>query len=99
MSRGKFSDHAKLLDHFSRHGHDFGANAAAAYERQADAFLNGSRAAGVLEKLRSNGDRIRYNPATEEFGIAKPDGTIRTYFKPDPALHGFRTNLDYYHAQ
>jgi filamentous hemagglutinin len=52
-----------------------------------------------LEKVRANGDIVRYNPATEEFGIVKSDGTIRTYYKPDPANHGFPTNLDYFNAQ
>jgi pyocin large subunit-like protein len=99
LSSGKYSDRAKLLDHFLRHGHDFRAKSAADYERLADAFLNGVPTVGVMERMRSNGDRVRYDPSTNEFGIAKPDGTIRTYFKPDPAVHGFPTNLDYFHAQ
>ena len=28
-----------------------------------------------------------------------PDGIIKTYFKPNPAIHKFPTNLDYYNAQ
>jgi filamentous hemagglutinin len=52
-----------------------------------------------LEKTRPNGDVVRYNPATDEFGVVKPDGTIRTYYKPDPARHGRPTNLDYFNAQ
>jgi len=42
---------------------------------------------------------VRYNPATEEFGVAQGNGTIRTYFKPDPSIHGYATNLDYFNAQ
>jgi hypothetical protein len=26
-------------------------------------------------------------------------GTIKTYYKPDPAIHGYATNLDYFNAQ
>ncbi len=96
---GQFADNPKLQDHFNRHGGDFGAGSAAQYEQQANTFLNGSRDTGVLEKARPNGDIVRYNPATEEFGIVKPDGTIRTYYKPDPAMHGRPTNLDYFNAQ
>lgn len=65
----------------------------------ADAFLNGPRGAGVLEKLRANRDMVRYNPATEAFGVARPNGTIRTCYKPNPAIHGYSTNLDYFNAQ
>ncbi|HKI20035.1 MAG TPA: hypothetical protein VKA15_19255, partial [Isosphaeraceae bacterium] len=35
---GEFADSAKLLDHYNRHGADFGATSAAQYEGMADAF-------------------------------------------------------------
>jgi filamentous hemagglutinin len=31
--------------------------------------------------------------------VVNKDGVIRTYFKPDTAVHGYETNLDYYNAQ
>jgi filamentous hemagglutinin len=96
---GRFASDGQLQDHFNRHGGDFGARTAAEYEAQANTFLNGPRGPGVLEKTRPNGDIVRYNPATDEFGVVKPDGTIRTYYKPDPARHGRPTNLDYFNAQ
>lgn len=99
VKRGTFIDHAKLQDHFQRHGADFGATTPADYEQQADTFLNGPKSSGVLEKMRSNGDVVRYNPSTEEFGIVRQDGTIRSYFKPDPAVHGFPADLDYFNVQ
>lgn len=96
---GKFADPAKLLDHYTRHGASFGATSPAQYEQAADAFLNGPLGTGVLQKIRANGDLLRYDPATEAFGVVKPDGTIRTYYKPDPTVHGYSTNLDYFNAQ
>jgi filamentous hemagglutinin len=96
---GRFASDGQLQDHFNRHGGDFGARTAAEYEARANTFLNGPRGPGVLEKTRPNGDVVRYNPATDEFGVVKPDGTIRTYYKPDPARHGRPTNLDYFNAQ
>ncbi|HTC93412.1 MAG TPA: RHS repeat-associated core domain-containing protein [Terriglobales bacterium] len=100
MAVGHFANGALLESHFADHGTDFGAKTKAEYEQQASKFLNGPRGSGVLEKIRpSNGDIVRYNPATEEFGVARADGTIRTYFKPDPAVHGLPTNLDYFNAQ
>jgi len=96
---GRFATDAQLQGHFGDHGRDFGAKTPGEYQQQADTFLNGPRASGVLEKVRPNGDIVRYNPATEEFGVAQGNGTIRTYFKPDPSIHGYATNLDYFNAQ
>jgi hypothetical protein len=93
---GKFADSGKLAQHFKDHGADFGAKSAEQYQKMADTFLNGPRGAGVLQKVRPNGDIVRYDPATEAYGVVTPDGTIRTYFKPDPKEHGLRTNLDYF---
>lgn len=95
----RFADNAKLQDHFARHGSDFGAPSAQQYEAMADGFLTGPRQAGVLEKTRPNGDVIRFNPATDEFGVVSRRGIIRTYYKPDPSVHGYPTNLDYFNAQ
>jgi hypothetical protein len=96
---GKFATDAQLQSHFVDHGGDFGAKTPAEYQQQADTFLNGPRGSSVLEKIRSNGDIVRYDPATEEFGVAQGNGTIRTYFKPDASVHGYATNLDYFNAQ
>jgi hypothetical protein len=95
----KFGDQAKLDDHFQRHGGDFGAKTPAEYQEQADRFLTGSKEPGVLEKARANGDVIRYNPSTDEFGVVSKNGAIRTYYKPAPDVHGHPTNLDYFNAQ
>ena len=95
----RFGNNARRQDHFNRHGGDFGATSATQYEAMADGFLTGRRQSGVLERVRPNGDVVRFNPATNEFGVVSGDGTIRTYYKPDPAVHGHATNLDYFNAQ
>ena len=95
----RFADEAKLLDHFKRHGSDFGSKIASEYEKQASKFLSGKKPPNVLEKIRSNGDIVRYNPTTDEFGVISKDGTLKTYFKPDPSVHGKQTNLDYFNSQ
>ncbi|MNI14259.1 hypothetical protein D3C73_675120 [compost metagenome] len=98
-SGAKFADQAKLDDHYARHGNDFGAKNALEYQAQADKFLTAAKPAGVLEKARANGDIVRYNPNTDEFGVVSSGGSIRTYYKPDPAVHGKASNLDYFNAQ
>ena len=73
--------------HFSAHGAEFGASNAQDYEKLADEFLGGVAASGVLENVRSRGDMVRYDPATEAFGVMDSTGIIRTYFKPVPCVN------------
>lgn len=68
------------------------------YVDQATGFLN-NPPAGTLSKTRPNGDVVRFNPNTDEFGIMNSAGAPRTYFKPNPAEHGYPTNTDYFNAQ
>ena len=57
--------------------------------------------------LRPNGaaavtrvtQRPQANPGTGKFGVVSSGGSIRTYYKPDPAVHGKGSNLDYFNAQ
>jgi hypothetical protein len=53
----------------------------------------------IQTKVRGDGDIVRYNRVTEDFGIMTPGGSIRTYYKPDPRAHGYATNQDYFDAQ
>lgn len=99
LNKCTFADRGKLLDHYARHGGDFGAKDADEYEKLAGSFLSGPPERAVIEKTRKNGDKVRYNQLSQEFAIVRSDGTIRTYFKPDPAVHGFPSNLDYFNAQ
>lgn len=95
----RFADQAKLDDHFNRHGADFGATSPTQYQQMADNFLTGPRGANTLERTRANGDVVRYDPTTDAFGVVSSNGTVRTYYVPDPAIHGYATNLDYFNAQ
>lgn len=53
----------------------------------------------VMQAVRKNGDIVRYNPKTKQFGVVRKDGVIRTYFKPDPAKHKLKTNEDYFRQE
>jgi hypothetical protein len=95
-----FGSPALLTQHFLDHGPEFGFTSEADYEKAARAFAHTQGSDGVLSKVRAaNGDTIIYNPSTNEFAVVTSSGIIRTYFKPDPAIHGYQTNLDYYNAQ
>lgn len=103
-----FVSAARLTDHFERHGADLGAIDEADYLRKAKIFLERDISGTEVEEcFRTQGDLVRYNPVTEEFGVADVAGVIRTYYKPvpqhlappgtDPAkTHTFPTNLDYF---
>ena len=94
-----FLDKNRLMDHFKRHGSGVGAKNAAEYEQMANRFLSGKTPPSVLEKVRVNSNIIRYNPSTEEFGVVTKTGRVKTYYKPDPNIHGYKTNFDYFDAQ
>jgi len=94
-----FADAAALSDHFVKHGSDFGVATEADYLHLADCFLGGPASPTTLEHVRVQGDVIRFDTATNEFGVLDDNRTIRTYFRPVPGVtHRRRTNLEYYQA-
>jgi pyocin large subunit-like protein len=84
--------------HFEDHGTEVGAQNAVDYVKKAEDFLH-NPPAGTLTKVRNNGDVIRYDPSTNNFGVMDAKGTPRTFFQPDPSAHGKPSNLDYFHDQ
>lgn len=98
MSLTKGFDPDLLQDHFKRHGKDFKVSTAQEYQELADKFLGGPVGKTERECLKANGDKIRYNDYTNEYGVLRSDGVIRTYYKPK--LRGkFRTFIDYFEAK
>jgi hypothetical protein len=94
-----WGDPATLADHFARHGADFGATSPDEYAAQASSFLQRSQAEGLPTKIDSRGVIRTYDPNTNEFGAFNASGTTRTYYAPDPAVHGYASNWDYWLAQ
>src|SRR5208283_5038134 len=71
--------------HFNEHGADFGASDANEYEQFADRFLSGAAPVGsVQECTRRKGDKVRYDPTTQTYGVLDTSGVIRTFYKPVP---------------
>lgn len=54
---------------------------------------------GTLTKIRPNREVVFYDPGSNTFAVTTSNGTPKTMFRPDPAQHGFPSNLDYYNAQ
>ena len=91
---------SRLDDHFGRHGADFGATSAADYANQASDFFQNGLQRGLPTKVDPSNGVIRiYDPVTNTFGSYNPNGTTATFFKPNPEIHGFSTNLEYWISQ
>ena len=84
------------LDHWQKHRAEFPElQNALQYVKFARDFLN-SPPATALVKVRPNGDVVIFDPVSDIFGIRTSNGTPKTIFKPNPALHDWPSNLDYY---
>lgn len=92
----------ELARHHAKHAHHFPVNNATEYEHSAAHFLIKVKGPTIVECRRKEGDIVRYDTATEEFGVLSSLGIIRTYFKPvpcraaPPPCHGHRDNLEYF---
>lgn len=89
-----FADDAKLTDHFNRRGSDFGAPSKEVYQQQATNFLSGSPDDSAVQLTRTNGDVVRWDPSTGEFGFVSSTGIVRTYYsiggRSEPAAYFLR---------
>jgi hypothetical protein len=91
---------ATLDRHFADHGSDFGARTADEYANMASDFFQRGIVKGLPIKIDPRTGVIRiYDPATNTFGAYNPSGTTRTFYRPDPAKHGYATNWDYWRVQ
>ncbi|WP_415877870.1 hypothetical protein [Burkholderia diffusa] len=85
--------------HSTKHGGEFTEyQNSVQYVKGAQDFVN-NPPPGTLIKNRPNGDTLYYDPLTNTFAVKTQDGAPKTMFKPDPAQHGYPTNLDYFNAQ
>jgi pyocin large subunit-like protein len=103
-----FVDEEQRQRHFRDHGADVRATDASDYEAKAKVFLEKPLSETMREDIRPSDDcTLRFDSLTSEFAICAPDGTIMTYYKPQPRwrakpgtprhrTHRFHTNQDYY---
>ena len=87
------------LGHWVKHGAEFPHYTnVSKYVEGAQVFVK-SPPKGAISKVRSNGDVLIYDPATNVFAVRSASGEPRTMFKPSVSAHGYPTNLDYFNAQ
>ena len=79
----------RWLPHFEKHAAEFGYRTPVEYLKGARDLTSRS---GVETFTRTNGDKLFYDAARNEFAVLRPDGVLRTYFRP-------QNGSQYWHTQ
>ena len=69
----------RWLPHFEKHAAEFGYRTPVEYLKGARDLVGRG---GIQTFTRTNGDKLFYDAARNEFAVLKPDGVLRTYFRP-----------------
>jgi pyocin large subunit-like protein len=85
-----FATRRKLLDHYEKHGAEFGSISREEYLRQAQILRDSPSGGDILEAVRADGVITRFDRKTGAFLAFNPDLSIRTYFKPNDGESYFR---------
>ena len=86
-----FRSTARLVEHFEKHGREFGAISQAEYLQRAQQLRDAPVGGDIVEVVRqSDGIISRFDRGSGAFLAADPDGTIRTFFKPNDGEAYFR---------
>jgi pyocin large subunit-like protein len=85
-----FATKQKFLDHYDKHGKEFGSISKEEYLLQAQVLRDLPAGGDILEAVREDGVITRFNSKTGAFLAFNPDLTIRTYFKPNDGENYFR---------
>jgi hypothetical protein len=89
-----FHSRERLLEHWRRHGAEFGAATPEDYLRLAQTLRDRPAGGAVLEAARSDGAITRFDRATGAFLAYDEDFTIRTFFKPNEGERYFHRQLE-----
>ena len=85
-----FRSHGLLVEHYRKHGREFGSISMPEYLRRAQELRERPLGGPVLEIVRADGVRTRYDRASGSFLAFEQDGTIRTFFRPRQGEAYFR---------
>ena len=86
-----FRTPARLAEHYGKHGREFGAISQPEYLQRAQQLRDAPVGGDILEVVRqSDGIISRFDRGSGAFLAADPDGTIRTFFRPNDGEAYFR---------
>jgi len=88
-----FASRQKLVEHYEKHGREFGPITLEQYLRKAQELRDRPAGGPILESLRPDGVTTRFDRGTGDFVAFNRDGTIRTYFRPSDGEAYFRRQL------
>jgi pyocin large subunit-like protein len=89
-----FTSARHLEEHYEKHGSEFGRLTKQEYLHQAQLLRDASVGGPVLETMRADGVATRFDRQTGAFIAFNPDGTIRTFFKPNDGERYFRRQAE-----
>mgnify|MGYP003300804771 CR=1 FL=1 len=86
-----FANEEALVEHFNKHGAEFGYTTKEAYLQGANNVIQNPNA---TKKTEADGDYVYYVQSSNEIVFVSPSGTIRTYFRPTDGIAYFnRTQI------
>ncbi|HTZ40952.1 MAG TPA: hypothetical protein VMB77_12375 [Syntrophales bacterium] len=77
-----FASREKLVDHYQKHGREFGTLTMEQYLRKAQELRDRPAGGAILEMKRPDGTFTRFDRESGDFIAFGTDGVIRTYFRP-----------------
>jgi hypothetical protein len=89
-----FASRAKLVEHYEKHGREFGSVTIDEYLRKAQELRDRAADGSVVEAARSDGVVTRFDRTSGAFLAFNSDRTIRTFFKPNDGEAYFRRQLN-----
>lgn len=89
-----FRNRERLLEHFEKHGAEFGATTPEAYLLMAQQLRDAPLGSDILEDTRK-ADKVisRFQKSSGAFLAFDSDGTIRTFFRPNDGERYYRRQL------
>ncbi|HEX5385727.1 MAG TPA: hypothetical protein VFW66_03390 [Gemmatimonadales bacterium] len=85
-----FRTRDRLHEHYRKHGREFGHITQSQYLALAQTLRDRPAGGDVLELRRADGVVTRFDRASGAFIAFDPDGTIRTFFRPNDGEAYFR---------
>ena len=93
-SKVGFTSRQSWLDHFDKHGHEFGKITADEYLTKAQALRDAALTTTILENVReSDGVITRFDKKSGGFVAFHKDKSIRTFFRPNDGEAYFKRQL------
>jgi len=89
-----FVNDRRLDEHYDKHGGEFGRITKQDYLRQAQLLRDAQVGGPVLQTVRSDGVTTKFDRQTGAFGAFNPNGTIRTFFKPNDGERYYRRQAE-----